>query len=351
MRRLWLLVAVAVLAGAGTAGAGSASATSSGRLTIAFPDERQPAPGPATDPLDGPTQVVTLNDGGLIVVGKSNGHIVLAELRPDGALDDSFGQAGVATVTLPLPDGNLAHGYVDGVLRQPDGKLLIVIPGRGAGRDALVPEAVVRLDADGSLDTSFGTGGVAQPAGFGAECAFQAPCAALQPDGDIVIAGGVPGARAHPVNAALAELTPAGAAAASFGHASVATLPVEGPADLVADAPDGQIVAKADAVVLRVDADGEVDRRYGGGQPVALPCMAVCHVLPSADGSLLVVNNLNDRPHRPQGAESIFRYDEPGRRDRSYGPAQVPLRLHEDPTLLAAPGGGAVALDLTAPFS
>ena len=97
---------------------------------------------------------MALNDGGLIVAGKSNGHIVLAELRSDGALDDSFGQAGVATVTLPQPDGNLAHGYVDGVLRQPDGKLLIVIPGRGADRDALEPEAVVRLDADGSLDTS-----------------------------------------------------------------------------------------------------------------------------------------------------------------------------------------------------
>ena len=79
--------------------------------------------------------------------------------------------------------------------------------------------------------------------------------------------------------------------------------------------------------------------------------MAVCDVLPRADGSLLVVDNLNDRPHRPQGAESIFRYDDQGRRDPSYGPAAVPLRLHHDAMLLAAPGGGAVALDLTAPSS
>ena len=50
MRWAWLLVALLMLVQTATAQARGAPATSAGRLTIAFPDERQPAPGPASNP-------------------------------------------------------------------------------------------------------------------------------------------------------------------------------------------------------------------------------------------------------------------------------------------------------------
>lgn len=79
----------------------------------------------------------------------------------DGLLDPGYGNGGIAlhstarngTVRL-----NLAHGAV----LQADGKLLLV--GRGSrldgGMHALQEPAVVRLNADGTLDASYGIGGV-----------------------------------------------------------------------------------------------------------------------------------------------------------------------------------------------
>jgi uncharacterized delta-60 repeat protein len=83
---------------------------------------------------------------------------VLTRLNPDGTLDTLFGTAGVVTTSIG-PSTNLA-----GPLQlMADGKILIA--GRRNCGGACVPQTnsdavIVRYNSNGSLDTTFGTGGI-----------------------------------------------------------------------------------------------------------------------------------------------------------------------------------------------
>ncbi|MBA1289573.1 M10 family metallopeptidase C-terminal domain-containing protein [Pseudomonas japonica] len=104
---------------------------------------------------------------------QSNGDVLLAGYRypggtadfsltryhSDGTLDTRFGTDG--TVTVDVADGN---DYARVVTQQADGKLLIAgtsDKGDNEVGDGNFNFSVVRLNADGSLDTSFGDGGKA----------------------------------------------------------------------------------------------------------------------------------------------------------------------------------------------
>jgi uncharacterized delta-60 repeat protein len=120
-------------------------------------------------------------DDRIVVVGHpttpTDVSIEVERLNPDGSPDASFGSGGVAVVTSDATD----TAYC--VALQPDGK--IVLGGRhdwvGAGSGFMA----ARVNPDGSVDASFGTGGiVAAPPGTG-----RGDTVALEPDGRIVIAG------------------------------------------------------------------------------------------------------------------------------------------------------------------
>ena len=125
--------------------------------------------------------VAGLTGGKLVVAAKdgSNGPIVL-RYHADGALDTSFGEAGVARL------GELPVSSVHDLALQGDGR--IVLAGRGTPDDPDTGSdmAVVRLLANGSLDTDFGAGGAAfADPGFNDD----ANAVAVQADGAIVAAG------------------------------------------------------------------------------------------------------------------------------------------------------------------
>src|SRR5437773_237131 len=118
-------------------------------------------------------------DGKLVAAGYtqnngSNSDFALVRYNADGSLDGSFGTDGI--VTTLIQNG----GFFEAVVLQPDGKL--VAAGVGGGHFALV-----RYNADGSLDGTFGTGGkVITPIGSFADMAY---ALVLQPDGKLVAAG------------------------------------------------------------------------------------------------------------------------------------------------------------------
>ncbi|MBV9374977.1 MAG: hypothetical protein JO320_07985 [Alphaproteobacteria bacterium] len=101
-----------------------------------------------------------------------------------GVLDPTFGQGG--QVTISLPNNNL---IIEDAVLQPDGKIAVAAMFTEIVADANASDSfgVVRLLPNGSLDPSFGMGGVTRIA-FGN---FDATpnLLALQPDSKIVVVG------------------------------------------------------------------------------------------------------------------------------------------------------------------
>jgi uncharacterized delta-60 repeat protein len=85
--------------------------------------------------------------GGTVSGNTSNGDMGIARFNADGSVDTSFGTDGDGTVAIPMADTTVA----DKILVQPDGKILLL----GESPEGL---ALVRLNTDGSVDTSFGGG-------------------------------------------------------------------------------------------------------------------------------------------------------------------------------------------------
>ncbi|GHE67863.1 hypothetical protein GCM10014715_22020 [Streptomyces spiralis] len=113
------------------------------------------------------------SDGKIIAAGGSGGRFALARYNTNGTLDTGFdGDGKVLT-----PGG----GGANDVVVQGDGRIVIA-GGNGPGGDF----AVLRYNPDGSLDSGFGTGGVAT-ADFGGNDVAHG--VALQTDGKIVAAG------------------------------------------------------------------------------------------------------------------------------------------------------------------
>jgi uncharacterized delta-60 repeat protein len=122
-------------------------------------------------------------------VGNPN-NFALARVNPDGTLDATFGAGGKQSIDFGFDD------QATSVVLQPDGKIVAAGFDDGGSADF----ALVRLNPDGSLDTTFND--VATPTGFNGDgrlsFTFGAPvfggvekahALAIQPDGRLVVVG------------------------------------------------------------------------------------------------------------------------------------------------------------------
>ena len=112
----------------------------------------------AVDNLDWTPQGLAVQaDGRVLLAGRGGGaadrDFAVVRLREDGTLDSTFGTAGIAEVDL-----GYAYEVVESLRLQPDGKILVAgeVSSSATGGNEV---GVARLLADGSPDTSFGTGG------------------------------------------------------------------------------------------------------------------------------------------------------------------------------------------------
>ena len=118
------------------------------------------------------TALAGLTGGGLLAGGYQNlGRAALAKYTSTGGLDPSFGIGGVTL--FQIEDGASA---INDLALQPDGKILAAMYGGGAGHGF-----VARFTTGGTLDPTFGTGGVVETGTAGSTNAL-----ALQGDGKIV---------------------------------------------------------------------------------------------------------------------------------------------------------------------
>jgi uncharacterized delta-60 repeat protein len=225
--------------------------------------------------VDAAGRIVVAGFAGLSSFGGGVGNFVVARYTSDGALDPSFGTLGTRVIDFggSLSSEDLAFALA----LQPDGK---IVAGGTAGRDtggSLFQRGfgLIRLDANGDLDPSFGSGGLVLT-GFGFQNA-EALGVAIAVDGKIVVAGAV-GSSAPRFGVerdfALARYLADGTLDPSFGTGGTVTADFFGGGDEAADVaiqPDGKIVAGGGAqtdfgnvfALARFSAAGVLDPGFG----------------------------------------------------------------------------------------
>lgn len=178
-----------------------------------------------------------------------------------GTLDETFGEGGVLWLKYPGAQG-------EAVAVQADGRILI---GGGFGSAAA---AILRTDSKGTLDPTFGASGIVQlTPGTDSNVVF---ALALQPDGKVIAAGSAGFSNRDP-DFFVARMHPDGTLDATFGAGGVILTDFGGRGDYahsVAVLPDGRILASglselnavastSDFVVARYKTDGSLDETFG----------------------------------------------------------------------------------------
>ena len=229
-----------------------------GWVTIDIPDSN-----------DEPMAVAVQEDGKIVVAGATGGwwagNFVVVRLKSDGSLDDSFGGTGVVITNL-----GGCEDHANSLAIQGDGKILVSgHAGDGSNKDF----AVVRYNPDGSLDPSFGVGGVARADLGGND---HGGYLALAADGSIFMTGYT---NAYPIQDygwALVKYDTDGMLDTTFGEGTGKVLTDFGPnedyAQAIAVRPDGRIVvggwarlAHHNLALACYRPDGSLDTAFGTG--------------------------------------------------------------------------------------
>ncbi len=214
---------------------------------------------------DGGESVVLLPDGRIVVSGNAainvgglrDWNLAAARYNVDGTLDTSFDADGRAQVDV---GGRSDIGYAS--VLQPDGKL--VIAGRVAPSGGSDPDVgLVRFNTDGSLDATFGSGGIVRDVTGSWD---EAADLVLQADGKLVIAGHLDEIGADS-QALIARYNPDGTPDMSFGTNGRVTNSAMVFGRALALQADGSIViageANGDFVIARHNASGQLDPSFG----------------------------------------------------------------------------------------
>jgi uncharacterized delta-60 repeat protein len=210
-------------------------------------------------------------DGKIVACGGGwNGtkyRFVAVRYNANGTHDQSFGSGGIAMFGM----GGVQDNAWECAL-QPDGKIILTGPTKNSGKWDF---GMARLNADGTLDNSFGSGGkVITTITGGDDFSWSV---ALQPDGKILL-GGNSGTPAF----ALARYNPSGSLDNSFGAGGLVTTSIGGAAcdgRVVKIQPDGKILlgggstlaGNDDYAIVRYNPDGSLDGSFGVGGMVVIP--------------------------------------------------------------------------------
>lgn len=218
--------------------------------------------------------VVVQSDGRVVVGGMAfnglNDDFALARYNPNGSLDPTFGVNGLIRTNFGIGDDRILS-----LTLQQDGKL---VAGGKAFNGVNNDFALARYNTDGSLDTSFGAGGlvvVNLGTGIGDD---QISGLAVQADGKIVVAG----ATFNGVDSdfAVARFFSNGLLDVSFGGDGVVTTNSgrgNDTAYCLVIQPDGRIVVVGSTInngaedfgIMRYLTDGSADASFGTNGGVA----------------------------------------------------------------------------------
>jgi uncharacterized delta-60 repeat protein len=214
--------------------------------------------------------MVVDSSGRILVAGYTGAGAALVRYNANGSLDTSFGSGGELLTSIPIQ--NSVKG--DGLALQTDGKIVLAGSGLDPAHSTQVFE-VARFNTNGTLDSTFGTGGVVKTLVGGGD---EFGGLAIQADGKIVLAGSETAVSAYPLY--LLRYNTDGTLDNAFGSSGVVSL--TNPAGIVPKADggvavqsDGSIVVGGDMgdpvtqqpafIAVRVSSTGALDTGYGNG--------------------------------------------------------------------------------------
>jgi uncharacterized delta-60 repeat protein len=250
--------------------------TPSGSLDTSFAGDgiKTIDPNPAGD--EGLGGVAVQPDGKIVAVGGAGSGFLVLRLRPDGALDETFGSGGMVNTNLggSFPDAASAVAILG------DGKIVVAGSADFDFNDqARQDVGVARYLPNGLLDSTFGAGGVVVTPGAAAE----AGCGVAATSGDkilVVGTGSIHTYRGYFDTSwfRLVRYLPSGALDAGFGDGGVVATFFAGnyaSACSVAIQRDGRILAGGTAAVpltegsaklalARYTSGGRLDETFSG---------------------------------------------------------------------------------------
>ena len=286
----------------------------------AVPSQDAGFPGPVlTDvPAAGLSSNIVEQDGKFIIVGGSDsftGQVVeqgifLARFAADGTPDASFGQGGSTRIIL-FAANKMANNTPVSVALSPSGKIVVarsindMFPGNQPGKRV----AVARLEADGSLDSTFGSGGLIHTT-IGNY--FDAFAVAVQRDDRVLVSGRsghIGDCRDEPCVrlATLMRYQSNGQPDPTFGTGGLAQakLLIGGPPPVLStESSFSSLFVQENGLIV---AAGQVQTGTGSVRPTR---MLVAEYLPTGElnpafGSSGVVTLMFDGPYQQFGASSL----------------------------------------------
>ncbi len=291
------------------------------RFTVAgVPDASFGSQGQA-DPLIGGAAHASLPDGRIVIGGSSERSLAVSRLTSQGGADATFGTGG----RVITPQIGQMEAIVGAVLVQPDGKVVL------AGTLGGIQFGLARYNPDGSLDTSFGTGGrVTTSLGTRAVLVRET---VLQPDGRIILVGTAWDDRGETPRIALVRYNPDGSLDASFGTGGTAlhhfTSGEVGQPDQAALQPDGRLLVSGSSAppggsspstprLARFNGDGSRDMTFVpeiSAPPGSSGSLYIAGLIALPSGQIL----LSVGRSAPYLSGVLARLQTTGRLDRTFG--------------------------------
>lgn len=263
--------------------------------------------------------VKILPNGKILIAGLGsvgNGRFAVARLNSNGSMDSTFNGSGSAITTLGFSSGSNC------VIPLPDNKILAI------GLTQLVSGGnydfgIIKYNADGSLDTDFGTGGRIASDVFGSD--ERAVSCAFQPDGKFLISGYYTDILSNQQLGLLVRYNADGTIDNSFGNNGKITNPGFGQVSIsnIAIQSDGKIITAGDRFIpVRYNSNGTIDLQFSslgnGTSGVAL----------QPNGKIIFAFNFN-----------LYRFDSNGTVDTTFGTNGVAISTHAGNSVKLTPDG------------
>jgi uncharacterized delta-60 repeat protein len=273
-----------------------------------------------------PIQICNVTNGTGVIANANVTNVAVSCTTPgaSGSLDPAFGNGGRVTGGLP--------GGADAMALQSDGRILL-----------LSDFTLTRYNSDGSIDSTFGTAGQTSPRFLGASTLTSL---AVQSDGKIVVGGRSGRSLADGlVNFGLVRLNTNGSIDTTFGDAGFVYADFNGNSDTLENVliqSDGRIVAAGNAAVpvgttgtftnafaaARYTSTGALDASFGGGGKATQiatieaeqeACLAFAATL-QANDAIVFAGRLDYDDDRGSAIDTcVMRFTANGARDTAFG--------------------------------